>query len=83
MPMGMALDQAPHAATRTKHIYLSAQYHRVAGCRGKKRAIVTVAHSIVVIAYHLIPRKEPYRELGGSYSDKQRPNATVTRLVKC
>jgi transposase len=81
-PLGVALNQAAHAASRTKHTYLSAQYHHLAGRRGKKKAIVAVAHSIVVIAYHLIQRKEPYRELGGDYFDKQRPDATATRLVK-
>jgi len=35
-----------------------------------------------VIAYHLIKRKEAYRELGGDYSDKRRPEATAKRLVK-
>jgi transposase len=81
-PLGVALNQAAHAAARTKHTYLAAQYHRLAGRRGKKKAIVAVAHSIVVIAYHLIQRKEPYRELGGDYFDKQRPDATAKRLVK-
>jgi transposase len=81
-PLGVALHQAAHAAARTKHTYLAAQYHRLAGRRGKKKAIVAVAHSIVVIAYHLMQRKEPYRELGGDYFDKQRPDATAKRLVK-
>lgn len=45
-------------------------------------AIVAVAHSILVIAYHLINRKEPYRELGGDYFDKRRPEATAKRLLK-
>jgi transposase len=81
-PLGVALNQAAHAAARTKHTYLAAQYHRLAGRRGKKKAIVAVAHSIVVIAYYLMQRKEPYRELGGDYFDKQRPDATAKRLVK-
>jgi transposase len=80
--LGVALNQAAHAAARTKHTYLSAQYHRLAGRRGHKRAIVAVAHSMVVIAYHLMQRKEPYRELGGDYFDKQRPDATAKRLVQ-
>jgi transposase len=61
---------------------LSAQYRRLAGRRGKKKAIVAVAHSMVVIAYHLMQRHEPYRELGGDYFDKQRPDTTAKRLVK-
>jgi hypothetical protein len=80
--LGAALNQAAHAAARTKHTYLAAQYHRLAGCRGNKKAIVAVEHSILVIAYHLIQRREPYRELGGDYFDKRRPEATAKRLVK-
>jgi len=76
-----ALIQAANAASRTKDSYLRAQYQRLAGRRGRKRAIVAVAHSILVIAYHLISRKEPYRELGGDYFDKRRPEATANRLI--
>jgi len=80
--LNTALIQAAHAAAHTRNTYLSAQYHRLAARRGKKRAIVAVAHSILVIAYHLIQRKEPYRELGGDYFDKRRPEATAQRLLK-
>lgn len=81
-PLGVALVQAAHAAAHTKNTYLSAQYHRLAGRRGKKRATVAVAHTILVIAYYLIKRKEPYRELGSDYFDKRRPEATANRLVR-
>jgi transposase len=80
--LGSALNQAAHAAARTKNTYLAAQYHRLAGRRGKKKAIMAVAHSILVIAYHLIQRREDYRELGGDYFDKRRPEATANHLVK-
>jgi transposase len=46
-----SLVQAAHAAARTKGPYLSAQYRRLATRRGKKRAILAVAHSILVMAY--------------------------------
>jgi len=77
-----ALIQAAHAASHTRGTYLSAQYHRLAGRRSKKKAIVAVAHSILVIAYHLIQRNEPYRELGNDYFDKRKPEATAKRLLK-
>lgn len=77
-----ALNQAAHAAAHTKNTYLSAQYHRLAGRRGNKKAIVAVAHSILIIAYHLIQKQEPYHELGGNYFDQRRPEATANRLVK-
>jgi transposase len=73
------LVQAAHAAARTKNTYLSTQYHRLAGRRGKKRAIMAVAHTILVIAYHLISKGEDYKELGADYFDKQRPDAAVKR----
>lgn len=80
-PLGAALNQASHAASRTK-TYLGAQYGRIAPRRGKKKAIMAVSHSILVIAYYLIKRKEPYHDLGADYFDKQRPEATAKRLLK-
>lgn len=77
-----ALNQAAHAAARTKNTYLSAQYHRLAARRGAKRAIVAVAHSILVIAYHMLSRQEPYRELGGNYFDERKRESVTNRLVR-
>ena len=77
-----ALNQAAHAAAGTKDTYLSAQYRRLAARRGKKKAIVALEHTILVMAYHLIQRNEPYRELGGNYFDNRRPEVTAKRLVK-
>ena len=78
----VALTQVAHAASRTRNTYLSAQYHRLAGRRGKKRAILAVAHSILVIAYHMIQQQEPYHDLGSDYFDKRRPEVTANRLLK-
>jgi transposase len=78
----VALTQVAHAASRTRNTYLSAQYHRLAGRRGKKRAILAVAHSILVIAYHMIQQQEPYHDLGSDYFDKRRPEVTAKRLLK-
>ena len=76
-----ALVQAAHAAAHTKETFLAAQYQRLARRRGKKRALIAVAHTILVIAYHLIAREEEYHELGGDYFDRQRPEATAKRLT--
>jgi transposase len=80
--LGIALNQASHAAAHTKNTYLPAQYHRLAGRRGRKKAIVAISHSILVIAYNLIQRKEPYRELGSDYFDKLCPEVTAKRLFR-
>jgi transposase len=67
-----ALCEAAWAASRTKNTYLSAQYRRIAAKRGQKRASLAVAHTILVIAYHLLKNKVQYYELGGDYFDRIR-----------
>ncbi len=54
----------------TKGSYLSAFYHRVVRRRGKKRAILTIAHKLLVIIYHVLKTKKPYHELGEAYFDQ-------------
>ncbi len=76
------LVQVAHAAAHTKNTYLAAQYRRLAARRGKKRAILAVAHSILVMAYHMIRNNEPYREAGADYFDQLRPTDTANRLKK-
>lgn len=76
------LCQAAWAASHTKRTYLSAQYHRIAAKRGRKRAIVAVAHSILIIAYHLLRRGEVYRDLGGDYFERLNPAGLTRYLVR-
>lgn len=66
-----ALVQAAWAASHTKNTYLSAQYHRLVRRLGKKKALIAVAHSMLVIIYHILSRKEHFHELGGDYFDCQ------------
>ena len=69
--------------SRTKGNYLSAQYARIKGRHGHNKAIIAVAHSILVIAYHVLDRNQPYRELGGDYfAQRQEKAAYQRRLVK-
>jgi transposase len=76
------LVQAAWSSLHMKDTYLAAQYHRLVGRRGKKRAIVAVAHSILVIAYHMLRRHEPYHEQGGNYFDERKKQSVVDRLIK-
>lgn len=77
-----ALVQAAHAASRTRDNYLAAQFRRLAARRGKKRAAVAVAHSILVIAYHMLRNGTEYRELGGDYFDRRNKAQLQRNLVK-
>lgn len=78
-----ALTQAAWAAARKKDSYLQAQYRRLAGRRGKKRAAIAVAHTLLVVIYHLL--KDPaleYTDLGGNYFDTLDPKRLCRHLVK-
>ncbi len=78
-----ALCEAAWAAGRSKDTYFAAQYRRLAGRRGKKRAIMAVAHSLLVVFYHLLNNKHlEYRELGGNYFDTLDPMRLRRHLVK-
>jgi transposase len=76
------LVQAAHGASRTKNSYLKARYHRIAARRGKKRATVAVAHSILVSAYHMLLRHEPYHELGDNYFDENKRQFVARHLLR-
>lgn len=76
------LIQAAQAAKRKKDCYLREQFHRLAARRGKKRATAAVAHSILVIIYHMLSRREPYRELGGNYFDERKRDSVINRLTR-
>ena len=66
-----ALIEAAHGAMRTKDTYLSAQRHRLSRRRGKRRAVVAVGHSIVIIAYRVLRQQQPYHDLGSNYFDER------------
>jgi len=77
------LVQVAWAASHTKASYLAAQYRRLAGRRGKKRALVAVAHSILVIIYHLLQKPETnYRDLGPEYLDRLQSKQLTKHLVR-
>ncbi len=65
-----ALCQAAWAASHTKSTYLSALYRRLIARKGKEKTIVAVAHTILVIAYHLLKDGRPYQDLGADYFDR-------------
>jgi transposase len=77
-----ALIEAAHGAARTKNKYLKTQYHRVAAHRGKKKALVAVGHSILIISYHLLTRGQEYTDLGANYFDERDRSAVQRRCVK-
>jgi transposase len=76
------LSEMAHAAVRTKKSYFKAQYHRLAGRRGKKRAIGAVKHSLLVIIYYLLRDDKPYKDLGADYFDKLNPQYRIRYHIR-
>ena len=76
------LVQAAWAATHSKGTYLAAQYRRLAARRGRKRALVGVAHRLVHIIYHILKEGRVHQELGGDYFDRLQGDRLARHLVK-
>jgi transposase len=64
------LIEAAWAAVRKRGTYLSALYYRLVPRRGKKKAIVAVAHALLVMIYHILKNQVSYRELGSDHFNK-------------
>jgi transposase len=76
-----ALVEAAKAARRTRGTYLGAQYQRLAARRGPNKAAIAVAHSILIIAYHLLQDGGTYDDLGPDFFDRRDQDALERRLV--
>jgi transposase len=64
------LGEVAWSAARSKGTYLHAQYHRLARRRGKHKAVMAVAHTLLVMIYHVLKTGRPYDELGADYFDR-------------
>jgi transposase len=77
-----ALVEAAQAATRTKNTYLRAQYEQIKRRHGHNKAVVAVAHSILIAAYYMLRDDVDYHDLGGDYyARRSDPERLARRLV--
>jgi transposase len=76
------LTEMAHAAVRKKDSYFKSQYHRLAGRRGKKRALGAVKHSLLVTVYFMLRDNKPYKDLGANYFDKLNPQHQIHYHVR-
>ena len=81
-PLASIMVQAAWSAVRIKDTFLKSRFHSLAARRGKKRAIVAVAHSMLVSAWHMLADRQPYQELGGDYFDQRKKETKVSYLVR-
>lgn len=76
------LVQVAWSAVRTKDSYYGAQFHRIRGRRGSKKAIMAVAASILTAIYHMLARGQDHVDLGKSYLEQRDSDKTAKRLQK-
>ena len=77
-----ALVQAAWAASHQQGTYLAAQYKRLVKRMGKKKALVAVGHSMLVMVYHVLQNRTRYQELGGDYFDRRNVDKQRKRLIR-
>ena len=77
-----ALIEAAQAAARSKGTFLGAYYQRLRKRMGHKKAIVALAHRILVIIYRLLKEQQPYRELGPDHAEEQALEASKRWAVR-
>ena len=80
----VALCEAAWSAARTRDTYLAAQFRRFSRRMGKRnegKAIFAVAHTMIVIIWHVLANGVPYDELGGDYFDQRDTTTEIHRHV--
>lgn len=76
------LVQCAKAASRVKGSYFAAQYQRIAARRGKNRATMAVAHSMLIAIYHVLKEGVPFHDLGVDYYDGFRREHKIRSYLK-
>jgi transposase len=64
------LGEVAWSIAHTADTYLAAQYHRLARRCGKRKAIVAVSHTLLVIVYYMLRDQRPYQDLGADYFER-------------
>lgn len=76
------LVECAWANSRNKNTYFYSLYHRISSRKGKNRASIAVAHSLLVVIYQMLKEKKTYNELGPDYFDNLNKNTKVKNLTK-
>jgi hypothetical protein len=74
--------QAAWAASHVRDSYLSVQFRRLAARRGRNRALVAVAHKLLIIAYYVLQRRQVYRDLGADFFDSLNAEGLKRTLIR-
>jgi len=76
------LVQMANAAVRCKSSYFATVYRRIAARRGHKRAILAVAHRLLIAVYHMLKQRQPYRDYQATPTGQQAKQQRLKQLQK-
>ena len=76
------LVECARAAIRNKQSYLYSRYQRIAARRGGKRALIAVAHTMLIAIYHIVKEKVPYHDLGADYYSVINQEKIINRNIR-
>lgn len=76
------LTQCAKSARSVKSSYFSAQYQRISARRGKNRATLAVAHSMLIAIYHILKSNVPFQDLGSDYYDSFNRDRKIKGYLK-
>ncbi len=71
-----------HSAVKNKKSYFYAQFQRISAHRGKKRAYVAVAHSMLIAIYHVLKDGLPFHDLGAGYYNQFNKERKINAYLK-
>ena len=71
-----------HAAIRNKSSYFYAQFMRISAHRGKKRAYVAVAHSMLIAIYHILKDGVVFKDLRSEYYNQFNKERKINAYLK-
>ena len=76
------LINSAHSAVKNKNSYFHAQFMRISAHRGKNRAYVAVAHSILIAIYHILKDGVAFKDLGAEYYNQFNKERKINAYLK-
>lgn len=76
------LVECAHSAIRNKHSHLYTRYQRIATCRGGKRTLIAIAHTMLIAIYHILKEKKTYRDLGSEHYNDLNRDKLIKRNIQ-
>ncbi len=80
--MRTTLITCAHSAVKNKKSYFHAQFMRISSHRGKKRAYVAVAHSMLIAIYHILKDGVVFKDLGADYYNQFNKERKINAYLK-